>query len=723
MFSRRKLPVVLQSEHSECGLACLAMVAAYHGHGISMTQLRQRYPISQRGSTLRDIMTLAQWLGLSVRAVKVAIADIENLKSPAILHWDLDHFVVLKRARHNRFDIHNPALGARQYRQADLSAHFTGIALELTPRPDFVPQPPTPRLKLNTLLRDCRRLTVPMVQIIGLSIFIQAFALVAPFYLQFVVDEVLVKQDHALLSTLAIGFAGLMLLSTTTKALRGFSTTFIANSLSVHVNSSLFGHLIRLPMRYFSNRHVGDVISRFDSLKPIQEFITGGAVAAGVDGLMAITTALLMFAYAPGLTAVVVAFLGLYAGLRIATFAMLRARQQESLSQHASLDAHFIETIRSLQSIKVAGREEERANLWQNRLIDACNTDVRIARLQISLETLRSVINGSEIVLVVFLGAGLVLESGFTVGMLYAFMAYRSHFSGAVGNLVDEFIRFRMLGLHLERVADIGHTRIEACFDEAATFGPPLRGVIELDDVSFRYSATGPLILESLSLQIAEHRLIAISGASGCGKSTLLKILLGLLEPTTGRLLVAGTLLTPARLRSHRSAIGAVLQEDAPYSGSIIDNVSHFDPQPDLPQIQACCTLAEIHRDIVAMPMGYHSMVGDMGAALSAGQRQRVLLARALYHNPSIVLLDEGTSHIDTATAIKIIQNLQARDLTCVCVTHSEALLALADEVIYLEPGGTLARTAPPTQARGKNSEQSIGDEECLPPRAAQRDV
>ena len=699
MFSRHKLPVVLQSEHSECALACLAMVAAYHGHAISMTQLRQRYPISQHGSTLRDLMTLAQWLGLSTRAVKVDIADIENLKFPAILHWDLDHFVVLKRARRNRFgrsrfDIHNPALGARQYRRADLSVHFTGIALELTPRPDFVAQAPPPRLKLTALLRGYRRLSLPMLQIIGLSIFIQAFALVAPFYLQFVVDEVLVKQDHALLSTLAIGFAGLTLLATTTRALRGFSATFIANTLSVHINSSLFGHLIRLPMRYFSNRHVGDVISRFDSLKPIQEFITGGAVAAGVDGLMAITTALLMFAYAPGLTAVVVAFLSLYAGLRVATFAMLRARQQESLGQHASLDAHFIETIRSLQSIKVAGREEERGNLWQNKLIEACNTDVRIARLQISLETVRSAINGSEVILVVYLGAGLVLESAFTVGMLYAFMAYRSHFSGAVGNLVDEFIRYRMLGLHLERVADIGHTRIEACFAEADIFGPAVRGGIELDNVSFRYSATGPLILESLSLQFAEHRLIAISGASGCGKSTLLKILLGLLEPTTGRLLVAGKPLTPAQLRSHRSAIGAVLQEDAPLSGSIIDNVSHFDPQPDLQQIQTCCTLAEIHRDIVAMPMGYHSVVGDMGAALSAGQRQRVLLARALYHKPCIVLLDEGTSHIDTATAITIIRNLRALDLTCVCVTHSEALLALADEVICLEPGGALAQPA-----------------------------
>jgi ATP-binding cassette subfamily B protein RaxB len=321
---------------------------------------------------------------------------------------------------------------------------------------------------------------------------------------------------------------------------------------------------------------------------------------------------------------------------------------------------------------------------------------VRIARLQISLETVRSAINGSEVILVVYLGAGLVLESAFTVGMLYAFMAYRSHFSGAVGNLVDEFIRFRMLGLHLERVADIGHTRIEACFAEADIFGPPVRGSIELDNVSFRYSATGPLILESLSLQFAEHRLIALSGASGCGKSTLLKILLGLLEPSTGRLLVAGKPLTPAQLRGHRSAIGAVLQEDAPLAGSIIDNVSHFDPQPDLQQIQTCCTLAEIHRDIVAMPMGYHSVVGDMGAALSAGQRQRVLLARALYHNPCLVLLDEGTSHIDTVTAISIIQNLRTRDMTCVYVTHSEALLALADEVICLEPGGTLAQPASP---------------------------
>ncbi len=163
-----------------------------------------------------------------------------------------------------------------------------------------------------------------------------------------------------------------------------------------------------------------------------------------------------------------------------------------------------------------------------------------------------------------------------------------------------------------------------------------------------------------------------------------------------------------------------MLQEDAPYSGSIIDNVSHFDPQPDLQQVQACCSLAEIHCDIVAMPMGYHSVVGDMGAALSAGQRQRVLLARALYHNPSIVLLDEGTSHIDTATSIAIIGNLQARDLTCVCVTHSEALLALADEVICLEPGGALVR---PTASGHSDPGPSTCAEECLPPRAVERDT
>ncbi|MEZ5558462.1 MAG: peptidase domain-containing ABC transporter [Pseudomonadales bacterium] len=682
---RARLPVLLQSERAECGLACLAMVAAYFGGPASVRELRQRFSISLRGATLSTLMQIAEALGLTPRALRLEPSELPRLRCPAILHWDLNHFVVLKRVqRGGSVWVHNPALGVRRYDRDELSRHFTGVALELTPGAAFRAASAQPAPALGTLARGIGGLWRTALQLLLLGALVQAFALATPLYLQTVVDQVLVRQDSDLLTVLAVGFLLLLLVGAATRALRQLVSLYAATSLGVSISAALFGHLMRLPLEFFRKRSIGDLQSRFDSVKPLQAFLSSGAVNAAVDGVMASTTLALMLLYSPRLTLIVVVLLGAYLLLRLCSVGVLRVRNQEALAGEARQDADFVETLQAIGSIKVAGRESARRSLWHSLVVEAKRAEVALARLHVGFDTTRDLIVGAENVLVVWAGANLVLEGSLTIGMLYAFVAYKNHFNGAVAALVEELIRYRMLGVHLERIADISATPEEYPAASADALLAPVEGDIELDRVSFRYSDFEPPVLDTLQLTVREGETVAILGPSGSGKSTLLRLAMGLLTPTGGTVRVGGRDLQTLNPQRYRAGIGAVTQEDALLSGSILDNVTLFDPEPDSARVYWACAQALIHEDVCSLAMAYQTPIGSLGSSLSAGQRQRLLLARALYRNPHYLFLDEGTAHLDPAAELAVLENLQRLPLTCLLATHSRAAAARADRVVTL---------------------------------------
>ena len=689
----KRLPVLLQTEASECALTCLAMIAAYHGGDRDPHALRARLGATARGWTLKQLIGAASTLGLSARALRVELDDLDRLICPAILHWDFEHFVVLKQAGARGAVIHNPALGKRRFRLDELSKHFTGVAVELTPTDAFDRGAPAPRLRLATFWRGLDGLARPLAQLLVLSTLVQLFALATPSYLQLVVDDVLVKRDVDALNVLALGFVVLAAINVATKALRGWANVYLSSRLNFSIGARVFAHLLRLPLDYFQRRHVGDVVSRFRSLKPIQDFIAGGFVTTAIDGAMAATTLVVLVAYSPLLASIAIGAFAAYAALRLALFGPLERRSHETIAADAKLDSHLLETLRALQGIKLFGAESERERDWQNRAVDALNASARVARMNVGYDAANGLLFGVENVLIVFVGAHEVLSGTLTIGMLYAFVAYRTHFSNAMQSLIAQLVQSRMLALHLERVADIALAEAEAGAHAQSAFVAPVRGQLALERVGFAYPAADAPVLRDVDLAIEPGEWVAIVGPSGVGKSTLLRVVLGLAKPSSGRVRIDGAPLERLGARSLRAGVAALLQDDVLLSGSIRDNVAFFDPSPDVERLQRAARDAAIHADVVALPMGYSTHIGDMGAALSAGQQQRLLLARALYREPALLVLDEGTSRLDPATEFAIMQAIAARRITCIYTTHRDSVADLADRILTLSPNGcTLAR-------------------------------
>lgn len=685
LSGRSSLPVILQSEATECGLACLAMVSSYHGHRIDLGSLRRRYPISLRGASLKSLMTLAEQLDLRCRPLRVGLDELWKLRTPAILHWDMNHFVVLTRASRKRLVVHDPALGRRTYAPSEASPHVTGVALELAPTRRFERRTERESLRLTDLWEHAFGLKRALAQLLSISLLLQLFALASPFYMQLVVDEGLARHDEDLLSVLAVAFLLVMLITLGTKALRSYLVLHMGAELSFQIGANLFRHLVRLPMAYFEKRHIGDVLSRFGSLEPIRKLLTTGLIAVVLDGLMAIATLVMIFVYSPLLSWLVLGSVALYGLARAALISPLRELSEEQIAAGAREDSNLIETLRGMQSIKIFGSEAQRQAVWESRHADLVNAGIRLGKLSIGHDALNGFLFGLENVLVICLGAGMVLDSEMSVGMLFAFLSYKGQFTRAISALIDQFVELGMVRLHLERLADIAFTPPEEGSIRQRP-GRPLRGALELVDLSFRYSVSDPAVFQNLNLVIRPGESIAITGPSGCGKTTLVKVMLGLLEPTQGEVRVDGRPLAALGLGSYRSRAAAVMQNDQLLSGSIADNICLFDPEGDFEKIVWCAELAAVHDEIMAMPMEYGSLIGDMGTLLSAGQRQRVLLARALYRSPRVLFLDEGTSHLDVRLERRINESLSKLEMTRVLVTHRPELIQTVDRELALAP-------------------------------------
>ena len=681
------LPLIRQTEAAECGLACLAMVASYHDHRTDMNSLRRRYPVSLKGVSLRNLMEIATHLGLACRPLRIEVGHLGQLRLPAILHWDMVHFVVLKAYKKNGIVIHDPAVGEKWLSITEASKHLSGVVLELSPTEEFCRTDERVRLPFSVFWSGMGENTHALMQILVLSVVLEISILAAPFYMQLTVDEVIARGDVDLMVVLALGFALLVLIKVASTATRSFVVLILQNALSFQIGARLFHHLVRLPLSFFEKRHIGDILSRFNSIEPIRNMLAEGLITGLIDGLMAMLMLVLMFAYSVQLGFVVLFAFALYAALRLALFRTFRQRNEAAIHSKAHENSTFIETVRAVQSLKLLNRESERESQWLNRYAAYVNANVRLGRAKISFKAMNDTIFGLENVITIYLAARLALDNLITVGMIFAFVSYKLQFAERTALLIEKLVDLRILGLHLERVADIALTPLERGHDQDLSYMRPIRGAIELRNVCFRYAETEPLILDNVNLRVAPGQFVTIMGPSGSGKTTLVKIMLGLLEPTSGDVLIDGLPLALIGPRAYREQIGAVMQEDKLLSGSIADNICFFETTFDQQRMIECAQIAGIHDDIMVMPMNFNSLIGDMGSSLSSGQKQRVLLARALYRRPRILFLDEGTAHLDTEKEREINANLRYLSMTRVSVAHRPEITHGADMILRIGRG------------------------------------
>ncbi|RZI58292.1 MAG: peptidase domain-containing ABC transporter [Rubrivivax sp.] len=710
---------LLQSEIAECGLACLAMIASAHGNAVTLPELRRRFPAALKGMQLRDLIEVAAGLGFSGRPLKLDLALLGKLSLPCILHWDLRHFVVLTKVRGRAITVLDPAVGERRLTLAEVSAHFTGVALELTPNAAFQPAAAAPRVSLSALTGKVLGLRRSLLQIVLVAGVLELFAIVAPLCNQLIVDDVLTSGDRDLLKVLVAGFGLLLATQTALGVARSWLLILLTQTLSLQWRANAFAHLLRLPVAFFERRHLGDITSRFGAVEAIQKTLTGAAIEAVLDGLMAAAALVMMLVYAWPLALVVLGAVALYGLLRWVAYRPLKEASAERLVVAAREHSHFLETLRAMTPLKLFGREHERRAQWQNLIVEVQNRDVRTARLAMATGAANTFLFGVENLLVLFLGAGLILDGQqagavtMTVGMLFAFLSYKMQFTGRVSALIDYAVEWRMLGLHAERLADIALEPPEP--DEApASDLAHLDASLALCDVSFRYGPHEPWILRHVNLAVPAGQSVAITGPSGAGKTTLLKVMLGLLEPVEGEVRYGGVPLRQLGLKNVRGRIGTVMQDDVLLTGSLAENIAFFDARPDPERVRLCAAMAQLHADIAGMPMGYETLVGDLGSGLSGGQKQRVLLARALYRGPRILALDEATSHLDIACERAVAANLADLPLTRLMIAHRPDTIAGAQRVVVLERGALReGAPLPPSMApvdalsRGSVSEDS----------------
>ncbi|ELD1685246.1 peptidase domain-containing ABC transporter [Salmonella enterica] len=681
---RRRVPVIHQTETSECGLACLAMICGHFGKNIDLISLRRKFNLSSRGANLAGINSIAEQLGMVTRALSLELDELGALKTPCILHWDFSHFVVLVSVKRNRYVLHDPARGRRSVGLEEMTRYFTGVALEVWPGSEFSVETTQNRIHLRSLINSIYGIKSTLAKIFCLSVVIEAINLVMPVGTQLVMDHAIPAGDRGLLTLISAGLMFFILLRAATGMLRAWSSLVMGTLINVQWQSGLFNHLLRLPLAYFERRKLGDIQSRFSSLDTLRATFTTSVVGAIMDSIMVVGVFVMMLLYGGYLTWIVLGFTTVYVLIRLVTYGYYRQISEETLVRGARASSYFMETLYGIATVKIQGMAERRGTHWLNLKIDAINSGIKLTKMDLFFGGINTFVAACDQVAILWLGTSLVIDNQMTIGMFVAFGSFRGQFSDRVASLTNFLLQLRMVSLHNERIADIAlHEKEEKKpeLDIVADMSPVS---LETTDLSYRYDSQSAPVFSGLYLSVTPGESVAITGTSGAGKTTLMKVLCGLFEPDTGKVLVNGTDIRQLGINNYHRMIACVMQDDRLFSGSIRENICGFSEEMDETWMIECARASYIHDVIIKMPMGYETLIGELGEGLSGGQKQRIFIARALYRRPCILFMDEATSSLDTDSERFVNVAIKNMNITRIIIAHRETTLRTVDRVILI---------------------------------------
>ncbi|EAX8738251.1 peptidase domain-containing ABC transporter [Salmonella enterica] len=680
----RRVPVIHQTESSECGIACLAMVFGHYGKSIDLFSLRQQFNISSRGATLYSIRTIAVQMGMTARALSLDLNELNVLRRPCILHWNFNHFVVLVSVKRNGFVLHDPARGRIIVSKAEASKCFTGIALELWPGSTFRRERVKKRLNLVTLINSIHGIKGALLKIFALSIVVEAIGLILPAGTQLVMDHALPAGDRGLLSMICIGHMFFILLRATVSTSRAWISLIMGTLVNIQWQSGLFSHLLRLPLSYFERRKLGDIQSRFGSLNTLRTTFTTSMVGAIMDGIMVCGLLIMMLLYGKSLTWVVLGFTVVYIAIRLFTYTYYRQLSEEQLIMEARVSSYFMETLYGIAAVKMQGMTDRRHTHWFNLQTDAINTGIRVTKMDLFFGGLNIFISACEQTIILWLGISLVMDNEMTIGMFVAFGAYRMQFSDRISTLVGFLLQIRMMSLHNERISDIALNEQESVKPDIPVSEKITPVSLEVKSLTFRYDQQSMPVFSELNLTVSPGESVAIIGPSGSGKTTLMKVLCGLFKADSGQVLIDGNDIQQMGVNNYRKITGCVMQDDRLFSGTIRENICGFSENIDDEWMAECAKASFIHDTIMSMPMGYDTLTGELGEGLSGGQKQRLFIARALYRKPRILFMDEATSALDSKSENYVNSAIKSLNITRIIIAHRESTIKSVDRVFSL---------------------------------------
>jgi ABC-type bacteriocin/lantibiotic exporter with double-glycine peptidase domain len=687
----RQVPLVVQTSEADCGAACLAMVLAYHGKHLRLEEVREIAGVGRDGVDAAALLEAGRWYGLLGRGIRVEeVAALATLRPGAILHWGFSHFVVLERTTRRGAVVLDPGLGRREVANEELAREFTGVALLFDPGPHFEPGGRRTR-GLGRYLTLLREESGTLSHTLAVSLLLQLLALATPILTGVLVDRVVPRGDRDLLALIAAGLAAVAVFHFLASLIRSHLLLQLRTRLDARMTLEFLDHLIDLPYPFFQQRSAGDLLMRLNSNATVREILTAGALSGALDGVLVTLYLGLLALTHLGFAALVLA-LGL---AQVVVFLATRRRHRELMTSELRTQArsrgYQVQMLAGIETLKSMGAEERSARHWSNLFVDELNRSLARGRLTALSDALLGAVRLASPFVILVYGGLAVLDGELTLGTMLAASALAAGFLAPLSTLVGTGFQLQLLGSYVERLRDVLEMPKEE-EREAVAPAPRLSGRIALDDVSFRYGRNAPLVVREVALEVAPGSFVALVGGSGAGKTTLAGLLAGLYRPTAGRILYDGHDLAGLALRTVRRQLGVVSQHPYLFGASIRDNLALSDPDVPLARIVDAARRARIHDEILALPMGYNTLLADGGVSLSGGQRQRLALARALVQRPSVLLLDEATSNLDAVTERAIQDELAALRCTRIVIAHRLSTIAGADLILVMDGGRIVER-------------------------------
>jgi ATP-binding cassette, subfamily B, bacterial len=682
---RARIPIVRQLAATDCGAAVLAMVLGYFGKEVSLDELKRALGPGRDGTTAASILRVGRAYGLRGRGVRLEVEQLSELPSGAILYWEFRHFVVFERFHRKHVSIIDPASGRLSVPLEKFRRSFTGVAVLFEPCESFE-RGGVKSKRISGWLKQILEQRDLVTRMVSSSLLIQVLSAIVPLFTGIVIDRVVPHKDYSLLLVLTIGYCVFQLFNLLAGFIRANLLVHLRTRVEARFTLRFLDHLVDLPYSFFQQHTSGDLMVRLGSNNTVREILTSTTLSAMLDGTMAILYLAFLIIVSFQLTLIVV----LLAAARFLLLWAIRWRQRqllaESLINQSRSQTYEVEMLSGMETLKAMGLEHRAAESWSHLFVDGLNISIKLGRLDALSSGLLSLLSSASSLVFLFYGALLVLKGELTLGTMMAFSALAAGLLGPLNNVVSAALQLQMLDVYLERLNDVMDTPPEQD-SSAVAFSGTLSGAVTLERVSFRYGSHSPTVIHDLSINIAEGARVALVGRTGCGKSTLARLIAGLYDPSSGRILFDGKDLTSLDRRSVRSQLGIVTQETQLFGGSIRRNIALADSQMTLDLIVRAAKLAEIHDEIMQMSMGYETTLTDRGLSLSGGQRQRLALARALVRSPRILILDEATSHLDAVTEERISKNLSSLNCSQIIIAHRLSTIRDADVVLLLEDG------------------------------------
>ncbi|MCL2820358.1 MAG: NHLP family bacteriocin export ABC transporter peptidase/permease/ATPase subunit [Oscillospiraceae bacterium] len=699
-----KTPFIMQMEALECGAASLCMVLAYYGKWIPLEQVRSDCGVSRDGSNARNIYRAAVSYGLKPTAYRMEPAELRDVKCPAIIHWNFNHFVVLNGFKKKCAVINDPGRGTTEVSLEEFDRSFTGIVMTFETTDEFIKEG-KPRSVLRFAMSRLKGTIPAFVFVFLMGIFASMIDILNPVFTRIFMDDILSGRNRSWLMPFIIAMLLVLLVRLILSVINAVCRLRMEGKFAITANAEFMWHVLRLPMEFFSQRYAGDILMRQSSNEGIASMLISQFSPILINMGLMIFYFIMLLQYNPILTAIGIgsAVLNMVFSQYMAKKSVTFARQSQSSG--GNLSSVTMSSIDMIETIKASGAEGGIFERYAGYLAKQHNAGIAGERFSMKFGLIPSVVSQILNIVVMMIGVAFIMDGHMTIGTMAAFQGFLGSFLAPVGQFSGILQSLTTMRTNMERIEDVMNYKVEPSASEntrepsplcsrepSPCLGGKLSGALKIDNVTFGYNKLSDPLIKNFSLDLQPGKSVAIVGASGSGKSTLAKLITGLYEPWEGEILFDGKHRLEIDNYSFRSSVSMVDQEIMLFEDTVAENIRMWDPSIEDFAVILAARDADIHETIVTRPGGYNQIVAENGKNFSGGQRQRLEIARVLAQEPVIAILDEATSALDAKTEETVMTNIRKIGCSCIVIAHRLSTVRDCDEIIVLEKGDVVER-------------------------------